>query len=75
MQVYSLLVYRGPGAVPGIKSELAASLKADGFLSVADAVGADHRVADASNEKEVDETGKRSKLRGTLWGSWRKSDR
>lgn len=42
-QVYSLLVYRGPGAVPGIKSELAELLKTDGFSSVAEAVGADHR--------------------------------
>ncbi|CAN0522673.1 unnamed protein product, partial [Laminaria digitata] len=41
--VYSLLVYRGPGAVPGIKAELAALLKGDGFSSVAEAVGADHR--------------------------------
>lgn len=43
VQVYSLLVYRGPGAVPGIKAELAALLKGDGFSCVADAVGADHR--------------------------------
>ena len=44
-QVYSLLVYRGPGAVPGIKAELAALLKRDGFSSVAEAVGADHRTS------------------------------
>eukprot|EP00752_Nemacystus_decipiens_P001319 g1309.t1 len=43
VQVYSLLVYRGPGAVPGIKAELAELLKTDGFSSVAEAVGADHR--------------------------------
>lgn len=42
-QVYSLLVYRGPGAVPGIKAELAELLKTDGFSSVEEAVGADHR--------------------------------
>eukprot|EP00904_Undaria_pinnatifida_P010022 jgi/Undpi1/614/HiC_scaffold_10.g04078.m1 len=45
VQVYSLLVYRGPGAVPGIKAELAALLKRDGFSSVAEAVGADHRTS------------------------------
>ncbi|CBN76520.1 dihydroorotate dehydrogenase [Ectocarpus siliculosus] len=43
VQVYSLLVYKGPGAVPGIKAELADLLKTDGFTSVAEAVGSDHR--------------------------------
>lgn len=42
-QVYSLLVYKGPGAVPGIKAELADLLKTDGFTSVVEAVGSDHR--------------------------------
>ncbi|CAN0455049.1 unnamed protein product, partial [Hapterophycus canaliculatus] len=42
-QVYSLLVYKGPGAVPDIKSDLADLLQTDGYSSVAEAVGADHR--------------------------------
>lgn len=38
-----MLIYRGPGMIPAMKSELAALLKADGFTCVAEAVGADHR--------------------------------
>jgi dihydroorotate dehydrogenase len=41
VQLYSALVYRGPGLVRTIKDELAALLTADGFASVADAVGID----------------------------------
>jgi dihydroorotate dehydrogenase len=37
------LVFEGPGLVGRIKRELAALLRRDGFASVADAVGADHR--------------------------------
>jgi dihydroorotate dehydrogenase len=40
VQLYSALVYQGPGLVERIKGELAACLKADGFANVADAVGA-----------------------------------
>lgn len=43
VQVYSMLVYEGPALVARIKRELATELKAAGFSSVADAVGADHR--------------------------------
>ena len=43
VQLYSALVFHGPGLVTRIKRELAACLRADGFKSVADAVGADHR--------------------------------
>lgn len=43
VQLYSALVYDGPGLVSRIKRELAACLKADGYTRVADAVGADHR--------------------------------
>ena len=43
VQLYTALVYDGPPLVPRIKSELAALLKADGFASVADAVGADSK--------------------------------
>jgi dihydroorotate dehydrogenase len=40
VQLYSALVYGGPGLVQRIKAELAARLRAEGFASVTDAVGA-----------------------------------
>jgi dihydroorotate dehydrogenase len=43
VQVYSALVFEGPGLANRIKRELAACLRRDGFASVADAVGADGR--------------------------------
>ena len=42
VQVYSALVFGGPGLVNRIKYELAALLRADGFNRVADAVGRGH---------------------------------
>lgn len=39
IQLYSALVYHGPGLVTRIKRGLTARLKADGFASVAEAVG------------------------------------
>lgn len=39
VQLYSALVYEGPGLVARIKRELADCLRADGFAAVADAVG------------------------------------
>ena len=42
-QLYTALVFRGPGLVAEIKRDLAAALRADGFRSVAEAIGADHR--------------------------------
>jgi dihydroorotate dehydrogenase len=42
VQVYSALVFQGPGLANRIKGELAACLRADGYTSVADAVGRDH---------------------------------
>ena len=41
VQLYSMLVYGGPGLVVRIKRELAALLRRDGFASVAEAVGVD----------------------------------
>lgn len=41
VQLYSALVYRGPGLVNRIKRDLAELLKRDGFASLADAVGVD----------------------------------
>ncbi len=43
VQLYSALVYEGPGLVTRIRRELAALLKRDGFRSLKDAVGADHK--------------------------------
>lgn len=43
VQLYSALVFHGPELVVRIKRDLAACLRGDGFTSVAQAVGADHR--------------------------------
>jgi dihydroorotate dehydrogenase len=43
VQLYTALIYHGPALVGRIKRELATLLRADGFGSVAAAVGADHR--------------------------------
>ena len=40
VQIYSALVYGGPGLVQRIKRDLAARLRAEGFASVTDAIGA-----------------------------------
>ena len=47
VQLYTSLVYQGPGLVRRLKDELAQLLRLDGFASVADAVGADHRTGAA----------------------------
>ena len=39
VQLYSALIYQGPGLIGRIKTDLAARLRADGFSSVAEAVG------------------------------------
>ncbi len=41
VQLYTALVYEGPGLVGRIKAELADALRRDGFARVADAVGTD----------------------------------
>ncbi|MBK3798136.1 quinone-dependent dihydroorotate dehydrogenase [Azospirillum brasilense] len=43
VQFYSALVYAGPALVLAIRRDLAALLRRDGFASLSDAVGADHR--------------------------------
>jgi dihydroorotate dehydrogenase len=43
VQLYSALVFEGPDLVSRITRDLAAQLRADGFNSVTEAVGADHR--------------------------------
>jgi len=42
VQLYSALVFEGPGLAARIARDLAARLRNDGFPSVAAAVGADH---------------------------------
>jgi dihydroorotate dehydrogenase len=42
VQLYTALIYQGPGLVGRLKRELAAYLRADGFRSLGEAVGADH---------------------------------
>ena len=48
VQMYSSLVYGGLPLVPKVKRELAELLAADGFTSVADAVGVDTHAGRAS---------------------------
>lgn len=43
IQLYTALVYKGPGLVARIKAELVSLLRRDGFRNVAEAVGADFR--------------------------------
>ncbi len=43
IQLYSAMVYEGPGLVGEIIKGLAERLRADGFTSITDAVGVDHR--------------------------------
>ncbi|MEO1016256.1 MAG: quinone-dependent dihydroorotate dehydrogenase [Pseudomonadota bacterium] len=41
VQLYTALIYRGPGAINAILSELKACLESDGFKTVGEAIGAD----------------------------------
>lgn len=43
VELYTALAYDGPALVPALKRELAECLRRDGFRSVQEAVGADHR--------------------------------
>ena len=43
VQLYTALVYQGPGLIAEIKAGLAAMLRRDGFSWMSEAVGADHR--------------------------------
>lgn len=45
VQLYSALVFGGPALLPRIKRDLAAGLRRQGFATVTEAVGADHRDA------------------------------
>ena len=41
VQLYTALVYQGPGLIARLKKDLLACLARDGFASAADAIGAD----------------------------------
>lgn len=43
VELYTAFAYEGPAILPRIKSELASCLERDGFKSIREAVGADHR--------------------------------
>ena len=43
LQLYTALIYQGPALIPAIKNDLASYLRRDGYIHLADAVGADHR--------------------------------
>ncbi len=45
IQLYTALVYQGPGLIGRLKKELAALLEADGFATLAEAVGVDAAAA------------------------------
>jgi dihydroorotate dehydrogenase len=51
VQLYSALVYHGPGLVTAIKRDLAQRLAADGFATLAAAVGADHRIGEPARRR------------------------
>ena len=51
VQLYSALVYEGPGLVQRIKADLAALLRRDGFASVGDAVGVDDSATGAAGAR------------------------
>nr|XP_019935304.1 PREDICTED: dihydroorotate dehydrogenase (quinone), mitochondrial [Paralichthys olivaceus] len=52
VQLYTALTYQGPPIVSKIKRELEQLLKEEGFSSVSEAVGADHREADGLARKQ-----------------------
>lgn len=45
MELYTAFAYDGPALIPAIKQQLAECLARDGFSSVSEAVGADHKLA------------------------------
>lgn len=54
VQMYSSLVYGGPPLILHVKRKLAAFLRLDGYKSVAEAVGADHRPDDPNRNRYRD---------------------
>uniref|UniRef100_A0A8C7G8F9 Dihydroorotate dehydrogenase (quinone), mitochondrial n=2 Tax=Oncorhynchus kisutch TaxID=8019 RepID=A0A8C7G8F9_ONCKI len=52
VQLYTSLTYQGPPVVTKIKRELEQLLKEQGFASISDAVGADHRGAEGKFQQQ-----------------------
>ncbi|XP_029986914.1 dihydroorotate dehydrogenase (quinone), mitochondrial [Sphaeramia orbicularis] len=52
VQLYTAFAYQGPPVVTKIKRELERLLKDEGFSSVSEAVGADHRSAEGTTHKQ-----------------------
>jgi len=67
VQLYTALVYRGPRLVGEITQGLARLLAADGFASLVDAVGADHRAPAPSGQSAaaISSTMARAAARGS----------
>jgi dihydroorotate dehydrogenase len=58
VQLYTGLIYRGPDTVRRVLEELVHLLRRDGFASVREAVGADHRVAATSEGRRREPAGR-----------------
>lgn len=43
MEIYTSMIYRGPGIVKDIAAGLGALLRRDGYRSIKEAIGADHQ--------------------------------
>ncbi|WPT16487.1 Dihydroorotate dehydrogenase [Picochlorum sp. SENEW3] len=52
VELYTALSYQGPSVVPHIKKELAECLRADGFGSIQEAIGADHATVSIEEKKK-----------------------
>ena len=48
VQLYSAMVFEGPGLISRITKELACLLEKDGLKTIGDAVGADHPIGEDS---------------------------
>ncbi|XP_058485363.1 dihydroorotate dehydrogenase (quinone), mitochondrial-like isoform X2 [Solea solea] len=66
VQLYTALTYQGPPVVTKVKRELEQLLKDEGFSSVSEAVGADHRGADAGTPSRLASLRSRRMVGGTL---------
>ena len=56
VQMFSVLFYEPPSILWKIKRELAECIKADGFSSVSEAVGADHQIRAATMQHDLSST-------------------
>lgn len=51
VELYTAFAYEGPILIPTIKQQLAECLERDGFSSVSEAVGADHKLSRSGSLK------------------------